>query len=278
MTDSVTNKIILSADSTCDLDQELKERYHVHYFPLHIILDGKDYKDGIDITPEEIYQKYYDEKILPKTAAVNVAEYIEHFKPWVDEGYEVIHINLGSSLSSAHQNCCIAAEELGHVHVIDSCSLSTGTGLLVTDAGRMIEQGLKAEDIAEALRERTKHCHASFILDTLTFLHAGGRCSTVAYGAPAILIVLADKNWANRVYDGSLVMGNMMLAAHSLNLGSIWIHRAKEEFELPEYQELLKEIGVEGEWEGIGHCAVGYVDGEFPKPAKRKDNRVFWVD
>ena len=98
------------------------------------------------------------------------------------------------------------------------------------------------------------------------------------YGAPAILIVLADKNWANRVYDGSLVMGNMMLAAHSLNLGSIWIHRAKEEFELPEYQELLKELRVDGEWEGIGHCAVGYVDGELPKAAKRKDNRVFWVE
>ena len=98
------------------------------------------------------------------------------------------------------------------------------------------------------------------------------------YGAPAILIVLAEKEWANRVYDGSLVMGNMMLAAHSLNLGSIWIHRAKEEFELPEYQELLKEIGIEGEWEGIGHCAVGYVDGEYPKPAKRRDNRVFWVE
>lgn len=76
-------KIILSADSTCDLDTELKERYHVHYFPLHIILDGHDYKDGIDITPEEIFQKYYDEKILPKTAAVNVAEYIDHFEPWV---------------------------------------------------------------------------------------------------------------------------------------------------------------------------------------------------
>ena len=83
---------------------------------------------------------------------------------------------------------------------------------------------------------------------------------------------------ANRVYDGSLVLGNMILAAHSLNLGSIWIHRAKEEFELPEYQELLKELGVDGEWEGIGHCAVGYVDGEIPKAAKRKDDRVFWVD
>lgn len=98
------------------------------------------------------------------------------------------------------------------------------------------------------------------------------------YGAPAILIVLAEKNWRNRVYDGSLVMGNMMLAAHSLGLGSIWIHRAKEEFEMPEYQQLLKELGVEGEWEGIGHCAVGYIDGEMPEAAERKPNRVFWVE
>lgn len=98
------------------------------------------------------------------------------------------------------------------------------------------------------------------------------------YGAPVILIVLAEKGWRNRVYDGSLVMGNMMLAAHSLGLGSIWIHRAKEEFELPECQQLLKGLGIEGEWEGIGHCAVGYIDGEVPAPAKRKDGRVFWAE
>ena len=98
------------------------------------------------------------------------------------------------------------------------------------------------------------------------------------YGAPVVLIVLADKSVGTRVYDGSLVMGNMMLAAHSLNLGSIWIHRAKEEFELPEYQELLKELGVEGEWEGIAHCAVGYMDGELPEAADRKSGRVFWVE
>ena len=98
------------------------------------------------------------------------------------------------------------------------------------------------------------------------------------YGAPAILIVLADKSCRTAIYDGSLVMGNMMLAAHSLGLGSIWIHRAKEEFERPEYQQLLKKLGVEGEWEGIGHCAVGYIDGEAPKAAKRKDNRVFWIE
>ena len=98
------------------------------------------------------------------------------------------------------------------------------------------------------------------------------------YGAPAILIVLAPKDWPNRVYDGSLVMGNMMLAAHALGLGSIWIHRAKQEFELPEGQQLLQELGIEGEWEGIGHCAVGYINGEMPAAAKRKDGRVFWVE
>jgi nitroreductase len=97
------------------------------------------------------------------------------------------------------------------------------------------------------------------------------------YGAPVILIVLAEKDWRNRVYDGSLVIGNMMLAAHSLGLGSIWIHRAKEEFETEEYKKLLKNIGVEGEWEGIGHCAIGYIEGDIPKPAPRKENRVYFV-
>lgn len=98
------------------------------------------------------------------------------------------------------------------------------------------------------------------------------------YGAPAILIVLANKEVPTAPYDGSLVMGNLMLAAHSLALGSIWIHRAKEEFEMPEYQKLLKDLGIEGEWEGIGHCAVGYIDGENPAAAPRNDGRVFWVE
>ena len=80
------------------------------------------------------------------------------------------------------------------------------------------------------------------------------------------------------MYDGSLVMGNMMLAAHTLGLGSIWIHRAKEEFEMTEYKQLLKKLGIEGEWEGIAHCAVGYTDGELPQAADRKDGRVFWIE
>ena len=97
------------------------------------------------------------------------------------------------------------------------------------------------------------------------------------YGAPVIFIVLADKSCSTYVYDGSLVLGNMMLAAHSLSLGSIWIHRAKEEFETKEYKELLSSLGIEGEWEGIGHCAVGYSEGKLPEAAERKQNRLFWM-
>ena len=202
---NTTQKIILSADSTCDLDEELKERYHVIYFPLHIILDGKEYRDNVDITPEEVYQAYYDRKILPKTAAVNVEEYMEHFRPWVEQGYEVIHINLGSALSSVYQNCCLAAAGLGHIHVIDSCNLSAGTGLLVVAAGKMIQQGLDAETIARELRERTSRCHASFILDTLTFLHAGGRCSSIAALGANVLKLKPCIQVDNR--DGSMGLG-----------------------------------------------------------------------
>lgn len=98
------------------------------------------------------------------------------------------------------------------------------------------------------------------------------------YGAPVILVVLAEKGYANHVYDGSLVMGNLMLAAHALGLGSIWIHRAKEEFEEAEWKQLLTDLGIAGEWEGIGHCAVGYMAGPAPQAAERKAGRVYWVE
>ena len=98
------------------------------------------------------------------------------------------------------------------------------------------------------------------------------------YGAPVILIVLADRSSSNRIYDGSLVMENMMLAATSLGLGSIWINRAREEFDTEEYKQLLKDLRIEGEWEGIGHCAIGYIDGEIPEAAPRKAGRVYYVE
>lgn len=98
------------------------------------------------------------------------------------------------------------------------------------------------------------------------------------YGAPVVLIVLADKSAPTCVYDGSLVMGNLMLAAHALGIGSCWIHRAKEEFERPEGKEILKSLGIEGEYEGIGHCILGYADCNSPKAAPRKEDWVYHID
>lgn len=98
------------------------------------------------------------------------------------------------------------------------------------------------------------------------------------YGAPVVFVVLANKAVPTYVYDGSLVMGNLMLAAHAVGLSGIWIHRAKEEFEQAEWQSLLAELGVTGEWEGIGHCAVGYADGALPAAAPRKEGRIIWAE
>ena len=97
------------------------------------------------------------------------------------------------------------------------------------------------------------------------------------YNAPVILIVLADKNVPTHVYDGSLVMGNLMLAAHAEGLGSCWIHRAKETFEDKKWKEWLASLGVEGEYEGIGHCALGYIEGDYKADLPRKQGRVFYV-
>lgn len=115
--------------------------------------------------------------------------------------------------------------------------------------------------------------------DTISSLNRqiGGFECDPFYGAPVILIVLSKKSVPTRVYDGSLVMGNLMLAAHALDIGSCWIHRAKEEFELPEGIKILKSLGIEDEYEGIGHCALGYADCEYPEQPKRKENRVYYI-
>lgn len=97
------------------------------------------------------------------------------------------------------------------------------------------------------------------------------------YGAPVVIIVLTKKSTPTYVYDGSVAIQNMMLAAHSLGLASCWIHRAKQEFEMPEWKEWLTSIGVEGDYEGIGHVALGYADGPLPPARPRKDGRVFYV-
>ena len=114
----------------------------------------------------------------------------------------------------------------------------------------------------------------------LSQLNAGvmGNTGDPFYGAPTVIVVLSDRSVGTYLYDGSCVMANLLNAANALGLGSCWIHRAKEEFEREDYKSLLTELGISGEWVGVGHCAVGYPEGELPKAAPRKEGRVFWAE
>ncbi|MBC5580398.1 DegV family protein [Anaerofilum sp. BX8] len=180
----MSQKVILSADSPCDLGPELQRRYDVHFYPFHILLGEASYTDSVDIQPDDLYRAWRERRLLPKTAAVTPLEYAEYFRPWVEAGYEVVHVSIGSALSSGYQNCCVAARSLGHVYPVNSCNLSTGIGLLVLRAGELIRQGMPAAEIQQTLNALVPCSHASFVLDTLEFMRAGGRCSAVAaFGA-----------------------------------------------------------------------------------------------
>ena len=167
------------SDSTCDLSPELIARYDIDIIPLHIILGEEDYLDG-RITPEDIYRWSDEHNASPKTAAVSMEDALAAFKPY--KGQEVIVFTISASMSSTYNVLRMAAEQTDaeRIHVIDSKNLSTGVGLQVIAAAEMAQQGLSAAEIVEKIKAGRDAVRASFVVDTLTYLHRGGRCSSVA--------------------------------------------------------------------------------------------------
>ncbi len=174
------SNIVITSDSTSDLSIGLRERYNISVLPLGVTLGDKAYKDGVDITPDDIYAHHAKTGELPKTTAANVDECINFFKKFVDEGKTVIHFSISSSMSSTYNNGRLAAMEFENVYVIDSGNLSTGEGLLVIAAAEMAEQGLEAEEIVAKIEDLVSKVDASFVIDNLEYLHKGGRCSALA--------------------------------------------------------------------------------------------------
>ena len=171
------------SDSTCDLSQELIERYDIGILPLHIILGDQDYEDGKGITPDEIYRWADENRQTPKTAAVSIEEAEKMLAPYLNEGREIVCFAISESMSSSANAMRMAAQRLeaeDRVTVIDSENLSTGVGLLVIEAALMSQQGLSARRIKKRIETLKPHVRASFVVDTLTYLHRGGRCSGVA--------------------------------------------------------------------------------------------------
>lgn len=173
-------KIKILSDSTCDLSQPILEKYDITLTPLTVIKDGKEYTDGITITPAEIFDHVAAGGSLCSTAACNISTYQEVFSQYSKEYDGVIQINIGSGFSACYQNACLAAEDFPNVRVIDSQSLSTGQGQVVVKACQLAQECDSLDEIQEKLTEFTSHVEISFLLDRLDYMVKGGRCSSAA--------------------------------------------------------------------------------------------------
>jgi len=177
----LAEKIVISADTTCDIPQALQEKYNIKTVPLYITFGDESFLDGIEITPDEVYKRYEEEGVLPKTSAISIGDFTEYFTALLKEADRVIHFSLSSGLSCTYQNACLAAEEFpGQVFVLDTLNLSTAQTLMVLHAAELLEEGKTAEEIAGLMPEYINRVDASFIIESLEFLHKGGRCSTLA--------------------------------------------------------------------------------------------------
>ena len=205
----MANKIIISSDSTTDLSKELKERYNVSIIPLGVSLGEDTYLDGVNITPDGIYEYVAKTGDLPKTTAANLGDCIDYFSNLVKDGDTVIHFTISSEMSSTYNNARMAAEEFENVYVIDSKNLSTGGGLLVVAAAEMAAKGMDAKEIVSEVEKLVPCVDASFVIDNLEYLHKGGRCSAVAMLGANLLklkpcIVVKDgKMGVDKKYRGS---------------------------------------------------------------------------
>lgn len=201
------------SDSTCDLSQELLEKYEVSILPLHVILGDRECEDGVNISPDEIYSWSDENKTTPKTSAPALDQAMELLRPYVESKTEVVCFAISEEMSSSANVMRLAAEELEGeklVHIINSANLSTGIGLLVIEAAQMAQKGKSAAEIEAAVEQLKPYVRASFVVDTLIYLHRGGRCSGLAALAGGALrlhpkiVVEAGKMSPEKKYRGKM--------------------------------------------------------------------------
>jgi len=205
--------IKIISDSTCDLSEELLNKYDIDILPLHVVMGDKEYIDGVNISPDEIYVWSDEHKETPKTSAVGIEEAINLFRKYTDAGEEIIAFTISEDMSTTANVMRIAAEELekeDKIHVIDSMNLSTGVGHLVVEAAIMAKNGESAETIVNKIEKMRHRVRASFVIDTLVYLQRGGRCSSVAAIAGGLLklhpkiVVENGKMIVSKKYRGSI--------------------------------------------------------------------------
>lgn len=205
--------IKIIADSTCDLTKDLLDKYDISILPLHVILGENDYLDGVTITPDEIYKWADANKTTPKTSAPSIEDAVEIFRPYIENGDDIICFSVSKEMSTSCNVMRLAADELDasdKIWPIDSGNLSTGVGHLIIEAAIMAKAGMAPKDIVEKIEALKPLVCSSFVVDTLTYLHRGGRCSAVAALAGGVLklhpkiIVDAGKMDVSKKYRGKI--------------------------------------------------------------------------
>lgn len=201
------------SDSTCDLSKELIERYNISILPLHILLGDDEYEDGINLSPQEIFSWSDENKSTPKTSAPSIEQAIELFKKELESASELVVFTISADMSTSINVCRMAAQELeteDRIHIVDSMNLSTGIGLTVIEAAILAKEGKSAEDILKHVSKIIPNVRASFVVDTLEYLHRGGRCSGLsamigtAMKLHPKIVVSEGKMSSNKKYRGKM--------------------------------------------------------------------------
>ena len=203
-------KIKITADSTCDLSEELLSKWDITLMPMHILMGEESYLDGVTVRPADVFAYVNAGGKMPKSAAANLVEYTDFFENYAKEYDAVIHISVSSKLSSCYQNAKLAAGEFENVYVVDSQNICTGQGYLVLRAAKWAADGLTPRAIQMRLQSLAKRVELSFVLDRLDFMAKSGRCSGVlAFGAnllgikPALEVIDGELKVVKK-YRGSL--------------------------------------------------------------------------
>lgn len=226
--------IKVTTDSTADLDYLFKSE-DIPYLPLHVQLDGKNFYDGVDIFCDDIFKKYEEKKLLPKTAASGIEEYVEFFDNVKKNGAgEIVHISISGELSASYNNASAAAKEVGGVYVIDSRSLSTGVGLLVLKAVDLNKEGFSAAEIAEKVNALVPCVQASFVVDTMEFLHKGGRCS----GLTALVANVLKIKPMLVLKGGKINVGQKYIGSLSKNITK-YVEAIIKQYDTPDYRRIF---------------------------------------
>ena len=203
----IMSKVKVTSDSISDLGRLFEER-GIARLPIPILLGDREGPDGV-ITPDDIYAYFDQTKTTPKTSAITPEAYYEFFKEQTADGSEVVHFTISSEMSSCYRNACKAADECGGVYVVDSRNLSTGAGLLVLYADDLAKEGMSGAEIKRLVEARRSAVQASFVVDTMTFLYKGGRCSGIAAFVAGVLKIKPSIT----VSDGKMVVGKKYMGS-----------------------------------------------------------------